>query len=309
MKIQRLTFLGVRGLPDASFDFTGRDGGAPHDLVVVTGPPASGMTRALEAIVAAKETIAPYGPMTGDPGGWVAETLGAAKVAIAFRLDEEEQRYAGADEAVVEAEALFSAGRARRAAEEGIRAVLDRYAHGGKIGKVEYFPAGRRVPPLGPFGGFSALEQRLLRASNQGDKYGFIPRFLQSLEGNPEAGRAFADRLALLSPTCRYERTGAVEPMPRCFTSRGGARRKVNQLSQGEVDAVIFAATATAIDLSCSLILVDRPEQHVHPAHLRAFLAGLSALGEGNQIILASASPEVVAYGEERGAVARLPVS
>ena len=79
MKLARVSFLGVRGLADATYDLVGPSG-VPHDLVVVTGPTASGKTRFLEAVVAAKEAIAPYGLLqAGAP--WVASgSVGAVAV-------------------------------------------------------------------------------------------------------------------------------------------------------------------------------------------------------------------------------------
>ncbi|MBK8941587.1 MAG: hypothetical protein IPM79_29285 [Polyangiaceae bacterium] len=59
MKLSRATFLGIRGLPDVTFDLTSPDTGRPHPVVVLTGPPESGKTRALEAILAAKDVLAP----------------------------------------------------------------------------------------------------------------------------------------------------------------------------------------------------------------------------------------------------------
>jgi hypothetical protein len=305
MKLQRVTFLGIRGLPDGTHDFTNPATGAPHDVVVITGPPSCGATRMLEAIVAGKEAIAPYGPMATNPASWIGPQAGAAKVAFAFYLDDEERRFAGADAAVVEAEAMFLPGRTQSEADDGIRAVLDRYTHGNKAGKLEYFPTSRRIPALGPFGGLTQLEQRLLRASRDGDKYGFVPRFLQVLEREAELGRVFAERLATLSPTLRYERDGSMAPLPRCLRSRGGEPAKFTEISGAEADALIFAATAVAIDLSSSLVLIDRPELHVHPGFLARFIAGLRGLGENNQLLLASPSPDVAAAAEP-GCVVRL---
>ena len=70
MKIQRATFIGVRGVPDLTLDLTDGRTGAPRALVVVSGPSGSGKTRMIEALIAAKEAIRPYGAMTtGAP--WI----------------------------------------------------------------------------------------------------------------------------------------------------------------------------------------------------------------------------------------------
>ncbi|HEY4116704.1 MAG TPA: hypothetical protein VGM56_02560, partial [Byssovorax sp.] len=60
-------------------------------------------------------------------------------------------------------------------------------------------------------------------------------------------------------------------------------------------DAVLLAATAIAIDLVSSLVLVDRPELYADPANFGAFVKGLGALGDDNQLVLASSSAELAA--------------
>lgn len=293
MKIQHLTFLGVRGIADASFDLTNAETGAPHDVVVVSGPPGSGKTRVLEAIIAAKEAIGPYAPV--QPGAsWIHPEGSVAKVAMTFHLDEEEQTYAGVSTAAIEAETVFQPEQPRGEADEGLAAVLERYDHRNGYGKLEYFATTRRIPALAPFHGLGADEQRSLRSGKDPRKYSFIGRFVRDLPAG--VGRAFGERLAALSPTCRYEPAlGAGPGLPRCFRSRGGSPVTIAELSDSESDAVIFAATATAIQLVRSLVLIDRPELYVHPADLPRFIAGLRALGQDNQLILASSSPAVLA--------------
>jgi hypothetical protein len=305
MKLLRATFLGVRGIGDATLHFGDPASGKPRDLVVVTGPPASGKTRALEAIVAAKEVVAPYGPMMSG-ASWIAPGEGAAKVALVFVFDEEEMIYAGADSPISEFDVTFFASQTRHEAPEGTVAVLSRYAHGRKTGKVEYIPATRRLPTHGPFGGLSVLEQRIARPSKDARKYCFVPRFLRELEDERrDAAGPFGERLAALSPTCRYEAGVRSDGLPRCFRSHGGPLVGPMELSDAEADAVLLAATATAIDLDNSLVFVDRPELYAaRPA--AEFAAGLAALGESNQIVLATSSPSFV---EIPGAlVARLEV-
>jgi hypothetical protein len=293
MKLKSVSFAGVRGLRDATFDFTSK-GGAPHDVIVFGGPTASGKTRALEAILAAKEAIAPYGPMVqGAP--WIAAGAAATKVRLAFWLDADEQAEAGVTAPVLEAEVTFLPQRARGTADEGLAPLLARYAHEGKAGKVEYFPANRRIPVLPPFGGLGVAEQRMLRPTKDARKYGFIVRALRDLEGDAARTQAFAARLEALSPTCRYVPGVASEGMPRCLSSRGGPVVTPADLSDSEADAVIFAATATFIGLDRSLVLVDRPDLYLDAGYAGRFVAGLRSLGEGCQLLLASPSPDFAA--------------
>lgn len=296
MKIQRLTFLGVRGLSDTTFDLTDPASGAPHDVVFITGPAASGKTRALEAIIAGKEGVAPYGPVgLGSP--WIAPDSSAAKVAITYHLDEEERVYAGTNEPTMEGETTFLPQRPRPEADEGLIAVLERYDHASGYGKVEYFPSNRRLPIFPPFHGTNTLEQRILRPGKDPRKYSFVLRFLRDLEDNKAAAAAFAEKLAALSSTLRYEPEGPVDGMPRCFRSRGGPNVAPTEISDAEGDAVIFAATAVAMQLVRSILLIDRPELFTDARELPRFLGGLRALG-GNQLIMATSSPEMLAAAQ-----------
>jgi hypothetical protein len=290
MKIQRATFLGVRGVADATLDLTDPKTGAPHGVVMVTGPSASGKTRLIEALIAAKEAIAPLAmPPVSAP--WIGAG-NAAKIILTFHLDQAEREFAGTASPIQEGEVIFTPGRPRAEAEEGLRAVLDRYSHDRAHGKLEYFPVSRRIPSFPPFHGLGSAEQRLQRPGKDPRKYGFVVQLLRELERDTARAARFGALLEALSSTLRHHPSGSTEPFPRCFTSRGGAPATAVEISDGEADAVIFAATALVVGLDRSLVFVDRPDLHADdPGHL---LAGLSALGADNQLILA-VRPELAA--------------
>ncbi len=294
MKILRATFLGIRGVPDGTYDLSNPATGAPNSIVLVTGPEASGKTRFLEAILATKEAIGPYGPMSTG-ATWLHPGSQLAKIMLTFALDEEERQYVGTSDGTIDGEATFLRDRVRRDADEGLVALLSRYEHGPETGKVEYFPSSRRLSPLGPFHGTGVIEQRLQRVSKEPTKYGFVVRFLRELSQRPAEQRVFARCLEGLSPSCRYVATDGEPGLPRCFSSRGGPAANVSELSETEQQSVLFAATATAIGLSRSLILIDRPELSTAPARAAAFVEALGALGDDNQVLMASSAPEFVA--------------
>src|SRR5688572_26376207 len=105
MKISNATFLGVRGLPDVTVRFAEGTAETADAITVLTGPPASGKTRMIEALIAAKEVVAPYGqPVMGN--AWIRPGERGAKIELGFQLDEEEQKIGGAS-ADSHAEALF----------------------------------------------------------------------------------------------------------------------------------------------------------------------------------------------------------
>lgn len=291
MRIGKVTMRGVRGVPDGAWDVSDRTG-EPHRMVVVTGPPACGKTRFLEAIIAAKELIAPYAqrPSTapwGPPGG------PPARVGIRWHLDQLEAAHGGVEQRVVETESVFAAGEPEPA-DEGVIAVLRRYEHGHTSGKLEYVPANRHIPLHGVGTGISAAEQKMLRATSDPRKYASCMRVLRDLAAGGEQASFFGHLLLQLSPTCRFEMTGVVDVMPRCFRGASGPRTLL-ELSASEQDAVLFAATATLIGLSYSVILIDRPELHVDPKFVPRLLDGLLHMGREPQVIIASSSAEVLA--------------
>lgn len=284
MKIQRATFIGVQGVADVTIDLTDARTGAAHGLVIVSGPSGSGKTRMIEALIAAKEAIRPYGPMATG-AAWIRSGQQAAKIQLTFHLDDEEREFAGAPSASIEAEVIFHADRVVGEADDGLRAVLGRYSHNPAHGKVDYFPAERRLPTFPPFPGVGPGEQRVSRLTRDQRKYGFILPFLRTLDHDAPRREKFAAALAALSPTLRYVRDESGEGIPRCFSSRGGDPATAAQLSSSEADAVVFAAEFACMGLERSLVFIDRPDLHVE--EVEPFIAALTSIGRDNQLWLA----------------------
>jgi hypothetical protein len=295
MKLARVTFLGIRGLRDATYDLTNAGTGRPHDLVLVTGGSGSGKTRFLEAIVLAKEIAAPYGVLP-SPEGWLEGDGEAAKIVLTWWLDEEERAASGSAEALVTTESLLFEDSIRADIDDGVQAVLERYEQDATRGKLEYFPWDRRLVGYGNSVGLDEMEQRLLRASNDPRKYSFLPRFFVALRRETAMAEYFGTLLSYLSHTVRYAPPGPDHEAWECLSSRGGPPVAAYQLSSFEADAVVFAATATLTRLSHSLVLVDRPDLHAEPARVQPFVAALgSSLGVDNQVIVTSQSRELLA--------------
>ena len=297
MKLARVTFLGVRGLADATYDFRSTVTGEPHPLIAVTGPSASGKTRFLEAIIAAKEGFAPYAAMVA-PGPWLRGPGESAKIVLVWKLSEEERGFAGSDEAFVTTETLFLEDAVRADVDEGVQVVLERYEHDPRYGKLEYFPANRQTLPYGTAHGLEAFEQRMYRSQKDERKYSFIPRFLMKIRNDADLAKRFATLLTYLSPTVRYAPSPSYEGW-QCFDTGGAAsgsdvRGSVNELSKSETEAVVFAATAIMTELHHSLVFVDRPDLHVDPAQAPAFVRGIAALGNDNQVFIATRSAEIL---------------
>ena len=123
MKIARVTTSGVRGLPDRTFELADPATGRPLDVVFVTGPPGAGKTSFLDAIAAAKEDVAPYGPRR-SPAPYVRRGAVAAKIRIDWWLTDDE-RAAGSryrDKLAVSSRASRSSRRPSRPAPRTTRA-------------------------------------------------------------------------------------------------------------------------------------------------------------------------------------------
>lgn len=293
MKLCRAEFLAIRGVPDVTWNLARTAAGTPVDVGVVTGGPASGKTRLLEAILTAKEIIAPYSlPVDGRP--WLRPGESAAKIELTFILDAEEQRRAGGVPAMVHTEALFTPAGCHADVDDAFASVLDRYEHAPDLGKLDYYAANRGIAPAGPMHGTSAVEQRLYRLGRDSRKYSFIPRLLRELDASPGRRDWFGKALTSLCPELAYA-PSSVGDGQRCFSSRGGAPASATELSSTESEAVLFAATAALVHLDRSIVLIDRPEQSAGERSIAAWVAAARHLGDDTQLILASRSPALLA--------------
>ncbi len=284
MKLAQANFLGLRGLRDEKLDFLDKTSRMPANFIVLTGPSASGKTRTLEALLMAKEAVAPYAA-GASVEGWHRDGVHAAKVVLTWWLNAEERAASGAPEPFVTTEAILREDGIQVDADEGVLSVLERYRHDEAFGKVEYFSDSRRLLSYGPSHGTSEMEQAGLRLETDPRKYGFVPKFIQGLPRQPRRQGAFAELLARLAPTLRY----APGELPEeCFRSNDAAPVAYHALSSSEADAVIFAATAVMLGLSHSVVLIDRPDLHLGFDRLGAYLDALTTLGADNQLIVAS---------------------
>jgi hypothetical protein len=294
MRLCKAVFHGVRGLPDLTWDLT--RAGAPVEIALVTGGPASGKTRVLEAIIAAKEVIAAYGPPR-DGQEWLRPGDAAARIELDWALDAEERRRAGGAPTAAHTEALFRPRACAAEVDDAIMAVLETYEHDPAHGKLDYYPANRVLPPPGPMHGLHAIEQRLYRLGRDPRKYSFVARFLYDLAREPARRARFAEALAAFCPTLRFVEPDDEAPL-RCLSGRGRGPLLPSELSSVEADALIFVVTASLIRHDRSILIVDRPEISADERHIAAWLGALRRLSPGAQIILATASPALLAAAE-----------
>jgi len=287
MKISRFAARGVLGLRDLDLDFAAGAPGGPRDLVIVSGPPASGKTRLFDLMLAALEAVGPYHGMV-RASDWCADLGKGARVELGLSV--EGSPVGAAERAVVD----FTADGVLTAVNRRVAKLVSRYDHDPTHGKREYFPEGRQRAWGARCDGLGELEQSLLRSTKDAQKYSFVPRFLAELRHDVRRRETFARQLELLSPSVRFAAAPRKDPTA-CFKNRMREEVPFVELSSSESEAVIIAATATLVGLHRSVIFLDRPELHVPSDRLAEFVEALLQLGEQNQWFIATSDRNLAA--------------
>lgn len=295
MKISRFAASGVASLPDLDCDFLSPATGRPHDLIVVSGPAASGKTRLCDLILATLEAAGGYLGIV-SPHDWYADPSRGARAEVDLWLDEGPSPDGSAPPAPARGRAVvrFGAHGVGVEIERSVARRLSRYDHDPAHGKREYFHEGRQRAWGAREDGMGPHEQALLRCTKDPQKYSFVPGFLATLRIDEGRRRAFAQNLELLSPGVRFSPAERIDEPTACFVTKDGRRPAYADLSSAEADAVIIAATAALIALNHSIVVLDRPELYVAPDRLVDWVQALTQLGEGNQWIVATSDDGLV---------------
>lgn len=289
MKVSRLASRGVASLPDIECDFMSATTGRPHDLIVISGPPASGKTRLCELMLAVFEAAGGYQGIV-QSSDWVHDASSDARVELELWLDEGlEPEGAGAGIGkTARAAVQFGSKRLGVEVDRAVSRRLARYDHDPAHGKREYFSEARQRAWGAREDSTSEVEQALLRCSKDPQKYSCVPRFLGELRQDAARSRNFAHGLELLSPSLRYKPAARTGDATACFQNQSGDVLRFAELSSSEADVVIIAATAAMIGLNHSIIILDRPELYVPSDRLVAWVQSLARLGENNQWVVAT---------------------
>lgn len=312
MKLLRLTLDNFRGALSGEYAFTHPATGAPLDTVYIAGPAASGKTTFLEAIAALKESVGPYGP-SPDPARLLRRGAKSGRVEGTWLLTPEEAACAEVQNATVTTTLALEPDAVPSLADAGLRAVFARYSHDPGQGKFEYFPSNRRLSARAGAELPLALEAGL-RLSARPDKYAAVGQALIRLalaDGvkTVEEAKArgvllksdtrdslapYRKDLAELSPGIRLAGVEVRGGEPELFFERpDGGRLVLDELSDSEKQAVLFAVTYRRIGLSHSVVLIDQPELCLHTDQQLRFLRALGRLGADNQMFVATGSTEI----------------
>jgi hypothetical protein len=201
MKVVPSGARGVASLPDMECDFVSAATGRPHDLIVISGPPASGKTRLLELMLAVLELVGPYQGIVRASDGLEDPDARRARRArpLPGGRGPSSVVAAGADCARRRAASARAACRPRSI---GPSPRLSRYDHDPAHGKREYFPEDRQRAWGARATGSARAEQALMRCSKDPQKYSFVPRFLAELRTDPRTRRASPTGSSCSRPPC-----------------------------------------------------------------------------------------------------------
>ena len=317
MKLLRLTCHSIRGVPDGSYSFAAAPNGVPLDCVFVTGGPGSGKTSLLEAIAAIKEATGSYG-LPPDGGRMLRRGVTAGRIEATWLLSTAELARAELEDAQHGVCWRLATARVGFEVAPRLRRLFARYSVDPGVGKFELFSANRRISTEVASSRFPRLpaDEPHLRLTSERDKYVDFRLYLRALvlsdaarlaqlldaqgivlrSQQPDALAPFKEAIAALLPDLRLATIELEDRTARVwFQRRDGVRVELDELSESEQQAVLFAVTFRRLGLNHSVILIDTPDLHLHPRRHAAFFAGLLELGRDNQIVAATTSAELCA--------------
>ena len=286
MRIRAIELQGVRGLPSRTWDFPRT---SDADVIVVTGPCASGKTTFLDALVAAKEKVAPYGAGDSRWARLIPEGKRAAKVVLSWETDATERERLHLEEELVSTEAIIGDALAPPARyPKAITSLLGTLSD-EPYGRVFYLHDTRQLPTPVSFGADESGRTHRLTSRNQK----FVDVYpLLTLPELAQARARASQYLGSLFPDLEVKgvvlQSGTYEPM---LASRGsGALRPFSTLSASERQATLIALHLARVEPARSVILVDTPELAFGEEGAVRLLRAMLSWGHDNQLILATAS-------------------
>jgi hypothetical protein len=309
-KLITVRAAGVGGL--APIDITIPSSTGSIEPLVVTGPTASGKTRLLEAVIAAKEACGGYGvhPVASD---WFADPSHGT-IELTWRSGETAD-----PRAPLVSRWEPAAPKASHQTDGALKLALREFSPSPTQWKLEYMHATRQLdvsrseqPQLGD------RPQGYARIAQANDKYAFVRRYLKSNgvsaslttesvlaerglvlsadRAPPHAG--FARTLANLTDKLQWIGVRMDGARPGCIFARrarnGHVTLELRELSHAERMLVLYAATIDALGLARSLVLIDCPELHLHPEDQIRLMEGLRAVLAEGQLIVATTSPAIL---------------
>ncbi|NUP12235.1 MAG: hypothetical protein HOW73_39820 [Polyangiaceae bacterium] len=291
MRLRAIDLQGIRGLPSKAWDFP--SGGSDGDIIAVTGPRGSGKTTFLEAVIAAKERVAPYGVGDARWAGLVPAGARSAKVTLTWELSAAEMDRLRVSEPQMDVESILGnvVGGIPRLPQAG-RTLLGTWSDDA-LGRIMYFHEGRQLPS--PVGIEPDRAARPFVLTSRNTKFlGLYPILSErSLSAKKERASTYLKSLCPeLSFSGVTSSSGISEPL---MLHSGGAEISYSMLSSSEQQAALVALTFASVPVQDSVILFDSPERDFGDAGALELLRAMLQWGTGNQFVVATSSRELLA--------------
>lgn len=296
MKLLSIRTESFRGLADGTYVF-GSAGSVPH-FAAITGSRGAGKTTLLEAIIAAKESVSPYGAWESGPS-FIRRGRAAATLEARWWLSDDERTLGETTEPVLSSKTEIAVnGSVEVENDVALTTVLGSYKLASSASKFEYFDADRRLDGMSAYLGDDA--DRGLRLSRDPRKYSAVIPFLARMaaaqddtEGTP--WRRFALAFATLCKDRMFLGTETLSGQERLvFSDLNGVGTTPMQLSGAQKQALIFAATSVRLRLEQSVVLIDSPELGLPCDEVVRFTTAVAELFPDGQVIVATASRELL---------------
>ena len=293
MRIQSVETSGIKLFGERTLDFRDRNRRAAQ-LVVVVGGPGTGKTYLLELIAAAKEAIAPYGPMPDDKR-FLAAADAPGKVALSWWLSDDEAGDMDTTEALRVTETMWGGVLSLVAENDAdMLRLLARHDESSPTGKLVYYQATRTLP----IGAAGSGRHVRLALTNDNAKFDGLDAYVADLclDGvarlaKDEASPHLARFISLFSSLCgSVTLNGLVRTRSGIQPSflRGDTEIPLVDLSHSEREAFLLSASLCRSMVSSSIVLLDEPELRCAPSQLLGRLRALLAFDPTNQFIVAT---------------------
>jgi hypothetical protein len=247
--------------------------------------------RAVDAIVAAKERVGPYGIVGTLP--WPAER-GAANVTLAFAIDAEERDFAATESEVMEVTCRLgpAVGGPMERHDPGSVALLSR--HAADAGRVERIGAVRSLDGAAPGTSLPSLRKSLCLSTHPKKLAGLPQLLIDAARDRSAVADVFGAALARLGATVDFRGTRVVAGRHELAFARKGRMEGLFDLGHDEQQLVLFAGFFACLPLSRSILFVEEPELHQGEDDVGPLVEGLVSLAGGNQLILTTRSRAVL---------------
>jgi predicted ATPase len=282
--IETLSIQDFRGIESIEMDFRGPDG-VPNQLVVLAGPNGSGKTAVLEAALicsGGSEAVAgKIGPQAVRRGAKDYEIKGRIKCGEGTRhTNAASNREPGK---------LFTADYFFYHPSWRVPGILGAVSAGATSLGVNSQPerSGRLREVKQALADGSTIEK--YRTQNPPDRLGYA-KWMELINW---ASHLFYPNDGEFKVDVVDDPRPGMPPLDVFLARHGGPKLSVDELSAGQMELFIFAASLAMKTENAGLIFIDEPELHLDPQWHRPLMKALVKLQPKAQFIVATHSPEI----------------